>query len=171
VSGLKIIDTAGDPPSHASLHVRSAKEDLLIGGDVLIPLMSFFKTGVAFGADMEPDRAIKKRVEVLDMLASDRIPLLGYHFPWPRTGRVERQARSVCNQLTGRMSTYSCPIQPCSRFKSLGSRSPDLDSRLYCSASSLATHCRQALTHDGSMDTSKAPPRRLLLLRLCGFQT
>ena len=44
MSGLKIIDTAGDPPSHASLHVRSAKEDLLIGGDLLIhPFISFSK--------------------------------------------------------------------------------------------------------------------------------
>ena len=30
------------------------------------------------------------RVRVLDMLASNKIPLIAYHFPWPGTGHVAK---------------------------------------------------------------------------------
>lgn len=91
VPGLEIVDTAGHTPGHASLHVRSAGKDLLIGGDVLVhPLVSFAKPEWRWGADMDPDSAIKTRMRILDMLAADRIPLFGYHLPWPGTGRVEK---------------------------------------------------------------------------------
>jgi glyoxylase-like metal-dependent hydrolase (beta-lactamase superfamily II) len=94
VPGIEIVETAGHTPGHASLHVWSAGEDLLIGGDVLAhPLVSFAKPEWRWGPDMDPDSAIKTRMRILDMLAADRIPLLGYHLPWPGTGRVEKHER------------------------------------------------------------------------------
>jgi len=39
--------------------------------------------------DMDKEAAAATRRKVLGMLASDRIPLLGYHMPFPAAGFVE----------------------------------------------------------------------------------
>jgi hypothetical protein len=42
---------------------------------------SIAKPESKWGADMDPDGGIKVRARVLDMLVTDRIPLLGYSSP------------------------------------------------------------------------------------------
>ena len=44
----------------------------------------------AGGTDLDRDRAIATRKRLLDRLATDRIPLIGFHLPWPGVGTVER---------------------------------------------------------------------------------
>ena len=39
--------------------------------------------------DMDKAQAAESRRKVLGMLASDKVPMLGYHMPWPATGYVE----------------------------------------------------------------------------------
>nr|WP_319530606.1 hypothetical protein [uncultured Cohaesibacter sp.] len=39
--------------------------------------------------DMDKEMAAKSRRKVLGMLATDRIPLIGYHMPFPAAGFVE----------------------------------------------------------------------------------
>jgi hypothetical protein len=38
-----------------------------------------------------PKQSANTRVRVLDMLATNRIPLIAYHFPWPGMGHVAKQ--------------------------------------------------------------------------------
>jgi glyoxylase-like metal-dependent hydrolase (beta-lactamase superfamily II) len=93
--GVQVIDTAGHTPGHLSVRLQSAGQSLLIGGDVLThPKVSFERPDWRWGADMDTDKAITARHRMLDMLASERIPLLGYHLPWPGLGRVERSGAS-----------------------------------------------------------------------------
>jgi glyoxylase-like metal-dependent hydrolase (beta-lactamase superfamily II) len=47
---------------------------------------------VAF--DDDPDAAIATRKRVLDMVATDRIPVVGHHMPFPSLGFVERSGTS-----------------------------------------------------------------------------
>jgi glyoxylase-like metal-dependent hydrolase (beta-lactamase superfamily II) len=92
VPGVAILDTAGHTPGHVSVRLQSGGSTLLIGGDVLTHrTVSFEKPEWRWGADMDRDKAITSRRRTLDMLANERIPLLGYHLPWPGLGRVERQ--------------------------------------------------------------------------------
>ena len=35
-------------------------------------------------ADMIPDQALTTRRKLLDMVAADRLPITGYHYPFPR---------------------------------------------------------------------------------------
>jgi glyoxylase-like metal-dependent hydrolase (beta-lactamase superfamily II) len=92
VPGLAIVDTAGHTPGHVSVRLQSGGSTLLIGGDVLTHrTVSFERPEWGWGADMDSDKAIASRRRTLDMLANERIPLLGYHLPWPGLGRVERQ--------------------------------------------------------------------------------
>ncbi len=90
--GVALIDTAGHTPGHVSVLLKSGSEQLLIGGDVLTnPIVSFAKPDWQWGPDDDRDRAIAARRRTLDMLATDKIALLGYHLPWPGLGRVERK--------------------------------------------------------------------------------
>jgi glyoxylase-like metal-dependent hydrolase (beta-lactamase superfamily II) len=90
--GVTLIDTAGHTPGHVSVLLNSGGNQLLIGGDVLNQsVVSFAKPDWRWGADMDPELAIAARKRTLDMLATDRISLLGYHLPWPGLGRVERK--------------------------------------------------------------------------------
>jgi glyoxylase-like metal-dependent hydrolase (beta-lactamase superfamily II) len=92
VPGVQLVDTAGHTPGHVSVLVRSATEQLLIGGDVLTQhVVSFAAPDWRWGPDMDPAKAAAARRRTLDMLATDRTRLLGYHLPWPGVGRVERQ--------------------------------------------------------------------------------
>lgn len=90
IPGLTLIDTAGHSPGHVSVLVQSDGSRLLIGGDALIePVISFARPGWRWGPDWDQDMAVAARKRTLDMLAADKIALLGYHLPWPGLGRVE----------------------------------------------------------------------------------
>jgi glyoxylase-like metal-dependent hydrolase (beta-lactamase superfamily II) len=92
VPGVHAVDTAGHTAGHLSLHLTSKGEELFIGGDVLShPIVSFAQPEWRWGGDMDVEKAANVRVRTLDKLATDRIPLLGYHLPWPGLGRVERK--------------------------------------------------------------------------------
>ena len=90
--GLVAIDTSGHSPGHVSLLLQSGGASLLIGGDALIePTISFGRPAWPWGPDWDADKGVAARLRTLDMLATDRVRLLGYHLPWPGLGRVERQ--------------------------------------------------------------------------------
>jgi glyoxylase-like metal-dependent hydrolase (beta-lactamase superfamily II) len=91
VPGVALVDTGGHTPGHVSVLLTSGGERLLVGGDVLTnPIVSFAKPDWTWGTDADPARAATVRARTLDMLATDRVQLLGYHLPWPGLGRVER---------------------------------------------------------------------------------
>lgn len=89
--GVTLIDTGGHTPGHVSVRIESGGQQLMIGGDALSSAqVSFAYPDWRWGPDMDPDRAVSARRKLLDMLATDKTLLLGYHLPWPGLGRVER---------------------------------------------------------------------------------
>ncbi len=89
--GVEIVDTAGHTPGHVSVLVRSGGQQLLIGSDVLVQsVISFAEPDWHWGPDMDAAKAAAARRRILDRLAAERAQLLGYHFPWPGLGRVEK---------------------------------------------------------------------------------
>ncbi len=92
VPGVALVDTPGHTPGHVSVMLRSGGQALLIGGDVLTQsVVSFAYPDWRWGPDHDPDLAAQSRRKILDQLATEKIPLLGYHLPWPGVGRVERK--------------------------------------------------------------------------------
>jgi glyoxylase-like metal-dependent hydrolase (beta-lactamase superfamily II) len=64
---------------------------LIVGGDVLTnTAISFARPDWRIGADFDRDQGINTRKRLLDQLATDRIPLVGFHLAWPGYGAVER---------------------------------------------------------------------------------
>lgn len=92
VPGVTLIDTAGHTPGHVSVLVKSGSDQLLVGGDVIgNPVVSFARPDWHWGPDENREQGAATRKRVLDMLATDKIALLGYHLPWPGVARVERK--------------------------------------------------------------------------------
>lgn len=90
--GLSYVNTAGHTPGHMAVLVESERERLLIAGDVLSnSAVSFAKPEWRMGSDYDRDRGVITRQRVLDQLAADRMPFVGFHLPWPGHGRVERR--------------------------------------------------------------------------------
>jgi glyoxylase-like metal-dependent hydrolase (beta-lactamase superfamily II) len=92
IPGVTLLATPGHTPGHASVLLNSGGQQLLVGGDALTsPIVSFAKPDWPWGPDADQTQAASTRRRTLDMLATDKVQLLGYHLPWPGVGRVERK--------------------------------------------------------------------------------
>jgi glyoxylase-like metal-dependent hydrolase (beta-lactamase superfamily II) len=89
--GITAIGTPGHAPGHTSFLISDGPQNLLVIGDA-ITTPAFFMVNPDWYPvfDMDPARAVATRKALLDRLATDRIPVVGYHFDMPATGRVER---------------------------------------------------------------------------------
>jgi glyoxylase-like metal-dependent hydrolase (beta-lactamase superfamily II) len=89
--GLTYTATPGHTPGHMSVMVENGGQQLIIGGDVLANnAISFARPEWRIGSDFDRDRAVATRKSLLDQLATDKIPLVGFHLAWPGLGMVER---------------------------------------------------------------------------------
>ena len=92
VPGVRMIATPGHTIGHMSVMVESEGEALLVTGDALTHgHASFEHPEWHFGFDMDKEQAVATRSKLLDMAATDRIALAGYHFPFPGVGHVSRE--------------------------------------------------------------------------------
>jgi glyoxylase-like metal-dependent hydrolase (beta-lactamase superfamily II) len=91
VAGITGIETPGHTPGHMSWRLESEGKQLVVTGDICnhaVLSMQQPKWHVLF--DMDKELAVKTRMRMLDMLATDRIPMVGYHMPFPAVGFVEK---------------------------------------------------------------------------------
>lgn len=91
--GLSFVSTPGHTPGHMAVLVESGREQLLIAGDALThPQISFQRPDWPIASDTDREAASRTRKGLLDRLATDRTPLIGFHLPFPGLGAVERHA-------------------------------------------------------------------------------
>lgn len=92
VTGVRMIDTPGHTIGHMSLMVESGGDSLLVLGDAIVhPFISFEHPMWYAGIDMNGEQAVTTRRRLLDMTATDRTAILGYHFPFPGVGHVMQE--------------------------------------------------------------------------------
>ncbi|MES2713515.1 MAG: MBL fold metallo-hydrolase [Pseudomonadota bacterium] len=88
---IRSLPTNGHSPGHTSFIIHDGREQALVVGDA-VTTPAFFMTNPEWypGFDQDPTMAVDSRKRLLDQAATERMPVIGYHFPMPATGRVER---------------------------------------------------------------------------------
>jgi glyoxylase-like metal-dependent hydrolase (beta-lactamase superfamily II) len=89
-SGITAMAAFGHTPGHMVFLLESEGQQLLVAADFAnhyVWSLAYPDWQVKF--DMDDAQAAATRKRLLDMLASERMPFVGYHMPWPGTGFVE----------------------------------------------------------------------------------
>lgn len=93
-SGIRAVNCFGHSPGMLGFHVESGGRRLLIWGDVSNHyVLSVQKPEWHVRFDHDKDAAIATRKRIFDMVATDNIPVIGYHMPPPAVGFVEKTAQ------------------------------------------------------------------------------
>jgi glyoxylase-like metal-dependent hydrolase (beta-lactamase superfamily II) len=90
--GITALDTPGHTPGHTSYVVASGSGKLLVQSDItaVVATLIIERPNWAIGGDMNAAQATETRKKVYDMVAAERMPLTGYHLPFPAVGYVEK---------------------------------------------------------------------------------
>jgi glyoxylase-like metal-dependent hydrolase (beta-lactamase superfamily II) len=89
-SGITAMSAPGHTPGHTAYMIESGGKSLVIAADFAnhyVWSLGYPDWEVKF--DMDKAQAAATRRKVLDMLAADKIPFIGYHMPFPAVGYVE----------------------------------------------------------------------------------
>ncbi len=91
VPGLQAIDAPGHTVGHTIFMLTAGAKPLAITADCAHHHILFVETPkIEFGYDTDAKQAVASRLKIWDMLATDRIPFIAYHFPWPGLGHLAR---------------------------------------------------------------------------------
>ncbi len=90
-ANVRAVPTNGHSPGHTSFIIHDGSAQALVIGDA-ITTPAFFMANPEWypGFDQDPPMAVESRKRLLDRAATERMAVVGYHFPMPATGRVER---------------------------------------------------------------------------------
>lgn len=92
--GITAIATPGHTPGHTSFAVASGSKRILVQSDVAnIPSMFVRNPGWHLMFDNDPNLAVTTRHKTYDMAAAEKMPVIGYHFPYPCAGFVEKDGK------------------------------------------------------------------------------
>lgn len=90
VSGVTGMAAFGHTPGHMTYMIESDGQQLVLGADFANHYVwSLAHPDWEVRFDMDKEAAAATRRNVLNMLAADRIPFIGYHMPFPALGFVE----------------------------------------------------------------------------------
>jgi glyoxylase-like metal-dependent hydrolase (beta-lactamase superfamily II) len=91
VSGIRSIETHGHTPGHLAFLIESNGRQILFWGDCAhhhVASLAHPEWHCVF--DIDKEAAVETRKRIYDMAATDRLPVIGYHMPFPSIGYVER---------------------------------------------------------------------------------
>lgn len=89
ISGVTAVSAFGHTPGHMAYLVESGGESVLLMADTAnhyVWSVAYPDWEVRFDADKAAAAATRKKI--LGMVAADRIPLIGYHMPFPGVGFI-----------------------------------------------------------------------------------
>lgn len=93
-SGVTALAAFGHTPGHMVYMLESAGKQLLLGADFANHYVwSLAHPDWEVRFDRDKTMAAKTRRRLLDMLAADKMPFIGYHMPWPAIGYVETRGK------------------------------------------------------------------------------
>ncbi len=91
VTGIRAIEAYGHTPGHLAFMIESGGKSLLFWGDCAhhqVASLAHPEWHCVF--DIDKSQGVATRRRIYDMAATDRLPVIGYHMPFPSIGYVER---------------------------------------------------------------------------------
>ncbi len=89
-SGVTAMASFGHTPGHMCYMLENGGQQLVLTADLANHYVwSFANPDWEVRFDMDKEAATASRRKVLGMLAADRVPMIGYHMPFPAAGFVE----------------------------------------------------------------------------------
>ncbi|MBN8919531.1 MAG: MBL fold metallo-hydrolase [Rhizobiales bacterium] len=93
--GITALDVAGHSPGMLAFHIESGGKRLVVCADTFLHyVISMQRPEWHVEVDDDPDQAVATRRRILDMAATDRLFVAGFHMPFPGLGMVERSGAS-----------------------------------------------------------------------------
>jgi glyoxylase-like metal-dependent hydrolase (beta-lactamase superfamily II) len=91
--GITAVATVGHTPGHTSYVVASGSERVYVQSDVTnIPVLFARHPGWHAGFDQDPKMAEETRRKVYDMIVAEKMPIQGFHYPFPGLAHLEKTA-------------------------------------------------------------------------------
>jgi glyoxylase-like metal-dependent hydrolase (beta-lactamase superfamily II) len=89
--GITALSAPGHTVSHTIFMIDHDGHQLCYTADLAHhPVLLLEHPRTQFAYDTDPAQSAESRVRMLDMLASNRTPILAYHFAWPGIGHVAK---------------------------------------------------------------------------------
>ncbi|MBE9636891.1 MBL fold metallo-hydrolase [Salipiger mangrovisoli] len=89
--GLTAMLLPGHTPGHMGFELRQGGEQVLIVGDAIgNDHVAFARPAWEANSDQDPELGAKTRVALMDRLAREQVPVIGYHLSQGGMGHVER---------------------------------------------------------------------------------
>jgi len=91
VPGLTAINAFGHSAGHLAFHFEQGNRRLMMLNDTVAHCAaSFARPDWHFSMDDDPEAAAITRKRLLDMVATDKTPIIGFHMPFPAIGHVDK---------------------------------------------------------------------------------
>jgi glyoxylase-like metal-dependent hydrolase (beta-lactamase superfamily II) len=95
VTGIRAVNAYGHSPGMMAYHIESDNRRLLIWADVANHyVMAIQQPDWHVGFDDLKEEAVATRRRIFDMVSTDKVPVAGFHMPFPSVGYVEKTGTS-----------------------------------------------------------------------------
>ena len=92
IPGVQAMAVPGHTIGHTIFIIKSGAKSLVYTADITHhQILLTEKPRTEFAYDTDPKQAVQSRLKVFDMIASQKLPMLAYHFPWPGYGHLSKQ--------------------------------------------------------------------------------
>lgn len=87
---LTAMELFGHTPGHTGYRISDGDAQMLVWGDIIhAPALQFPNPDITIAFDVDASQAAATRKQVLDMAATDKLPIAGMHLEFPAIGMVE----------------------------------------------------------------------------------
>ena len=106
ITGITAIDAPGHTTGHTMFMVSSGGKSLAVTADVGHHQVLMVETPkIEFVYDMDSKQAVQTRLKVWDMLSTDKIPFIAFHFPFPGLGNLGKTGADSFHFFQSPMNT------------------------------------------------------------------
>ena len=92
--GLTALNAFGHSAGHLVFHIESAENRMMMLNDTVAHYVaSFARPDWHFSMDDDAEAAAISRKRILDQVATDQIPVTGFHLPFPSLGYVDTSGK------------------------------------------------------------------------------